>query len=112
MRKSVGIVGCGTIGQPLLREADAEKLPVSVTGFTSRTESRARSFLSTLWSPPPYLGLKDLIDRADLVVETAGGQVVPQLAGEAFGAGKNLVVHLSKRRLSWRCGWPATPRPA
>ena len=92
MPKSVGIVGCGTIGQALLREADAGKLPVSVAGVTSRTESRARAFLSTLRSPPPYLGLKDLIDCADLIVETAGGHVVPQLASEAFEAGKDLMV--------------------
>ena len=92
MGTSIGIVGCGAIGQTLLLEADAGRLPVSVAGVTSRTESRAAAFLSSLRSPPPYLGRKDLIDRSDLVVETAGGHVVPELAREAFGAGKDLMV--------------------
>ncbi len=92
MAASIGIVGCGVIGQALLREADSGRLPVSVAGVTSRTEGKARAFLSSLLNPPPYLERDELIARSSLVVETAGGHVVPELAREVFGAGKDLMV--------------------
>ena len=92
MAVSIGIVGCGAIGQALLREADSGKLAVSVAGVTSRTESNARAFLSSLRKPPPYLERGELIARSSLVVETAGGHVVPKLAREVFRAGKDLMV--------------------
>ena len=92
MAKAIGIVGCGAIGQALLRAADTGKLPVSVAGVSSRTEGRAREFLATLENPPPYLDRDQLIAVSDLVVETAGGQVVPQLARDTFAAGKDLMV--------------------
>ena len=90
--KTVGIVGCGAIGRALLAAADSGKLSVRIAGMTSRTEKSAREFLSTLNSPPPYLPLQDLIAASDLVVEAAGGSVVPGLAMEVFAAGKDLMV--------------------
>ena len=92
MAASIGIVGCGAIGQAILREADAGKLNVPVSGVTSRTESTALEFLSTLSDTPPYLGPAELINRSTLIVETAGGHVVPQLAKDVFAAGKDLMV--------------------
>ena len=90
--KSIGIVGCGAIGQALLQAADAGKLTVPVAGVTSRTEKSAREFLATLRNPPPYLDRAQLIARSDLVVEAAGGSVVPVLAKEVFAAGKELMI--------------------
>ena len=92
MAGSIGIVGCGAIGQAMLRAADAGQMAVSVAGVTSRTASTAREFLDTLRNPPPYLNREELIDRSSLVVETAGGHVVPELAKETFAAGKDLMV--------------------
>ncbi len=92
MAQSIGIVGCGAIAQALLKEADKGKLPVAIAGVTSRTESSAQAFLSTLLQPPPYLERGELIARADLIVETAGGHVVAELAQETFSAGKDLMV--------------------
>jgi aspartate dehydrogenase len=90
--KSIGIVGCGTIGQALLGAVQAGKLSVRVAGVTSRTERRAREFLSTLKRPPEYLPQAQLIQASDLIVEAAGGSVVPSLAAEVFAAGKDLMV--------------------
>ena len=92
MAASIGIVGCGAIGQAILREADAGNMPVAVAGVTSRTESTALEFLSKLSNPPPYLGPAELINRSSLIVETAGGHVFPQLAKDVFAAGKDLMV--------------------
>ena len=90
--KSIGIVGCGAIGQALLKAVEAGRLAVRVAGVTSRTEKSARSFLSILREPPPYLDRKQLIARSDLIIEAAGGSVVPSLAEEVFAAGKDLMV--------------------
>lgn len=90
--KSIGIVGCGAIGRALLKAAQAGRLRVKVAGVTSRTEGRAREFLATLREPPPYLDRALLIERSELIVEAAGGHVVPELAGEVFSAGKDLMV--------------------
>ena len=92
MTDSIGIVGCGAIGQTLLRAAESGMVKVPVAGITSRTESRARAFLSTLRNPPPYLELEQLINCSSLLVETAGGHVVPELGRRTFSAGKDLLV--------------------
>jgi aspartate dehydrogenase len=90
--KSIGIVGCGTIGRALVQAVESGKLSVRIAGVTSRTESSAREFLSTCKSPPPYLTLRDLIAASELIIEAAGGSMVPILAQEVFAAGKDLMV--------------------
>jgi len=92
MAQSIGIVGCGTIGQALLRAADSGTLNVPVAGVTSRDEHRAHEFLGSLDAPPPYMDRKELIEKSDLLVETAGGHIVADLAKETFAAGKDLMV--------------------
>ncbi|NIO08677.1 MAG: aspartate dehydrogenase [Deltaproteobacteria bacterium] len=90
--KSIGIVGCGAIGIALLRAAGEGKLTCQVAGITSRSEEKARRILSTFRNPPPYLELESLIAKSDLIVEAAGGDVVPSLARRTFDAGKDLMV--------------------
>lgn len=90
--KSIGIVGCGAIGKALLEAAQTGKLTARVAGVTSRTEKSARQLLALIKTPPPYLTLAELIGAADLIVEAAGGRVVPLLADQVFGAGKDLMV--------------------
>jgi aspartate dehydrogenase len=90
--QSIGIVGCGAIAKSILRAVDDGRLKVPVAGVTSRTEATAREFLATLKTSVPYLSRDELIDRADLLIETAGQHVVPDLARDAFAAGKDLMV--------------------
>lgn len=92
MTTSIGIVGCGAIGKALVRAVESGKLAVRVAGVTSRTERSARLFLSAFASPPSYLALDELIATADLIVEAAGGEVVPELARKVFAARKDLMV--------------------
>jgi aspartate dehydrogenase len=90
--KSIGIVGLGAIGKALLGAAQSGKIGVRVAGVTSRTEASARDFLATCDNPPPYLSLDELIRQSDMIVEAAGGGVVPELAKKVFAAGKELMV--------------------
>ena len=92
MNTSIGIVGCGAIGRKLLEESSSGRFKVHIAGVNSRSADNARSFLSTLDNPPPYLDLPELISRSDLIIEAAGGAVVPNLASGCFAAGKNLMV--------------------
>ncbi len=90
--KSIGIVGCGAIGRALLAAVESGKLGVRIAGVNSRTEKSAREFLSTIKSQPSYFSLSDLIAKSDLIIEAAGGGVVPSLAQQVFAAGKDLMV--------------------
>ena len=92
MNTSIGIVGCGAIGKKLLEESNAGRFKVHISGVTSRSEINARSFLSNLDAPPPYLGLRELISQSDMIVEAAGAEVVPDLASACFASGKNLMI--------------------
>ncbi len=57
----------------------------------ARRKARGQ-LLSAFKHPPPYLSLSELIDAADLIIEAAGGAVVPSLAEQVFAAGKDLMV--------------------
>ena len=92
MTYGIGIVGCGSIGRALISAGQAGQLGVTVAGVTSRTTETALDFLEALDSPPPYLEMDELVARSSLLIETAGGHVVPSLAECAFGAGKDLMV--------------------
>ena len=89
---SIGVVGCGTLGQTVIRASAEGRLRVAVAGVCSRSEAKARDFLATLPEPPPFLSLDALIERSDLIVETAGPEIVPLLAERTFAAGKDLLV--------------------
>jgi aspartate dehydrogenase len=91
-RLSIGVVGCGAIGRAILRAADSGSVDVDIAGVCSRTESSAHEFLDTLVTPAPYLSMGELIKEADLLVEAAGGQVVPELTTAAFAAGKGAMI--------------------
>jgi aspartate dehydrogenase len=90
--KTIGIVGCGAIGRALVAAVESGKLPVRIAGITSRTQKTAMDFLATFKIPPPYLSLRELIAASDLIIEVAGGSVVPGLAKNVFAAGKDLMV--------------------
>lgn len=88
----VGVVGCGTLGQAIVRAHAEGKLKARVVAVSSRTPEKAKAFLNHLPGAPAYLERPALIAACDLIVETAGGPVVPDLARECFQAGKDLLV--------------------
>ena len=90
--KTIGIVGCGAVGQGLLQASESGVLTLPISGITSRTKEKAQKFLSTLKKAPEYYTREKLITKSDLIVEAAGGDVVPDLARETFSSGKDLMV--------------------
>ena len=91
-RKSIGIVGCGAIGKAILKAVDAGQIDVDVAGVATRTQEPAREFLSSLNHSWPLMSRGELIEAADMIVEAAGQEVVPELAKATFGAGKELML--------------------
>lgn len=88
----IGIVGLGAIGRAICRAVEGGRLQVEIAAVSSRDRRKAEAFLSSLRNPPPWTPFAELIARSDLVVEAAGGPVVPSLAGAVFDAGKDLLV--------------------
>jgi aspartate dehydrogenase len=89
--KSIGIVGCGAIGQALLKAVGSGSLAVLIAGVTSRTEKSAREFLSNFENPPPYLPLRELI--AASIDHRGGGRVRGAESGRrGLRGGKDLMV--------------------
>jgi aspartate dehydrogenase len=88
----VGIVGCGTLGQAIVRAHADGTLKAHVAAVTSRSADKARAFLARLPGAPPYRERAELIAACDLIVEAAGAPVVADLARDCFAAGKDLLV--------------------
>jgi aspartate dehydrogenase len=88
----VGIAGLGVIGRAVARAVTAGIPGVTLAGGTSRDAERGRAFLGSLPGAPPYLPLPDLIQRSDLVLETATQAALRDLAPAVLGAGRDLLV--------------------
>ena len=92
LKRSIGIVGCGTIGRKVASELDAGTVPGAILGgITSRNLDRARRFASTLDRPPPVVELDRLVQIADLVVEAAPASAMESIAEATLSAGKDLM---------------------
>ncbi len=100
----VGIVGAGTIGRAVAQAIDRGEVRAELIGITSRTAGPAKALAASLACRPPVLELDDLIARADLVVEAAGGKATETIAPRALERGKHLMV-LSGGALLGRDDW-------
>ncbi len=90
--RRVGIFGLGTIGRHVARALAAGIPGLSLAGATSRDRDRARAFLSTLVGGPPLLEFGELVERADIVVETATQAALAERAPAILAAGRDLIV--------------------
>jgi aspartate dehydrogenase len=102
----VGIVGAGTIGRTVAEALDRGEVRAELVGISSRTAERARALAAALACRPPVLELDELIARADLIVEAAGGKALETIAPRTLERGKDLMV-LSGGALLGRDDWMA-----
>lgn len=88
-----GIIGCGTIGGVIAdaivhRFSDAVKL----VGLCDVEEEKARKLLEKLKVNVNILDRKQLIQKCNLIIETASSSVSYEVAKEALEAGKDVMV--------------------
>lgn len=102
----VGIVGAGTIGRTVAEAIDRGEVRAELVGITSRTAPRAQALAAALACRPPVLDLDELISRAHLIVEAAGGKALETIAPRTLERGKDLMV-MSGGALLGRDDWLA-----
>jgi aspartate dehydrogenase len=88
----VALAGFGTVGQELARRLAAGAIPaVRLTAIAARDLDRARANSAALEPRPLVVPVAALPEHADVVVECATGDALPEIARATLGAGKLLV---------------------
>jgi len=87
----VAIGGLGAIGMELARRLDAGLDGLELAAVSARDRDKARTRLAVLQRAVPVLGLSDLAEVCDVVVECAPAEVFEQVAEPAIRSGKVLI---------------------
>ncbi|MDD1774363.1 MAG: aspartate dehydrogenase [Methanobacterium sp.] len=87
----VGILGCGAIANIITNFAAEGKLGVDLEFFYDRDMERAENLASQV-DGTVVLNIEDLLDRVDLVIETASPQAVKEIVPQILERGKDVIV--------------------
>jgi aspartate dehydrogenase len=88
---TVAVGGLGAIGLAVARRLDAGIQGLRLVAVTARDRDKARAKMADFATPVPVVGLEDLAERADVVVECAPAAVFAALAESAIEQGRILV---------------------
>lgn len=92
-KTAIGIVGCGAIGATVARSIDRDfRKEAVLVGLSDLVKERAQRLSRRLKRNPPVLGLKALIDRSDLIIESAHASFVPEVLKKVIQKRKDLLV--------------------
>ena len=90
--KKIGIVGCGVIGQKVATELDRGTVPgATLAALSSRDMEKTLRFAQSLEHEPPVVQLDELVSLSDLVIETATGAALGDIAAATLESGKDLM---------------------
>ena len=84
----VGIAGLGAIGLPVCRALDAGIRGLKLVAVSARDRERAAARLAELAAPPPVVGLAELAELADVVVESIPAACFIEVARPAVERGR------------------------
>ena len=87
----VGIGGLGTVGFPVARWLDGGVEGLTLTAVSAADRERARERVTELKTPVPVVGLNELAEHADVVLESAPPERFLEIAEPAIRAGRVLV---------------------
>ena len=87
----VGIGGLGTVGFPVARWLDGGVEGLTLTAVSAADRERARERVAELKTPVPVVGLNELAEHADVVLESAPPERFLEIAEPAIRAGRVLV---------------------
>ena len=89
----VGIIGCGAIGSSLAQMIERRfKKEARLSWLCDHHSPKAVALQKKLKSRPAVTGSRDLIRKADLVIEAASAHVSGKIAREALLRGKDVLV--------------------
>lgn len=89
---TVAIGGLGAIGLKLAQALDAGVEGLRLTAVSARDRAKAAANLAGFTAPPAIVGLSELAERADIVVEAAPAAVFEDIVGPAVAAGRTAVI--------------------
>jgi aspartate dehydrogenase len=85
----VGIGSLGTIGMQVARVLDAGDIPgLALAAVSARDRDAAATRMADFRNPVPVVGLAELADKADVVMECAPAAVFDEIARAAIEAGR------------------------
>ena len=85
----LGIAGLGAIGMDVARAVDAGTVPgLQLVAVAARDQTKARGAIESFTSPPSLVGLAELAEAADAVVECLPSQHFAAVAGPAVERGR------------------------
>lgn len=88
---TVAIAGLGAIGAHLARALDAGVEGLRLVAVAARDQEKARRTVAGFRSAPKLVGLAELAEHADIVVEAAPAAVFEQIAEAAIARGRIFV---------------------
>ena len=88
---TVAIGGLGAIGAHLARALDAGIEGLALAAVAARDPAKAERTLAGFRRPPAIVALRELAERADVVVEAAPAAVFEEIAGAAIERGRIFV---------------------
>ena len=88
---TVAIGGLGAIGAHLARALDAGVEGLRLVAVSARDQDKAKRTIAGFKAPPLLVGLAELAEHADVVVEAAPAAVFEQIAEAAIGRGRIFV---------------------
>lgn len=91
-QKRIGIVGCGSIGRRVATEVDRGSVPgIRLEALHDKDLERAETLAGSLDHPIPVLPVAEMVHLVDMVVETATGAALDEIATTTLSAGKDLM---------------------
>ncbi len=87
----VAVAGLGAIGLPVARALDAPMAGLRLVAVSARDRARAAAKLAGLRAPPAVLGLAELAEVADVVVEAIPAASFAEVARPAIEQGRILL---------------------
>ena len=89
----VGIIGCGTIGSRIAAHIDSKlKSKARIIALSDVDYKKARTLSAELKAKPKVASIQGLISSVDLVIEAASAKISGDIANQAIGAGKDVMV--------------------
>ena len=86
----LGIIGCGAMGRLIARHIREQLPSYRLGGLFSRTTAHAEGLALEL-GDVPVLGLQQLIETCDLLVEATSAAAMPDIVRSCLAAGKAVV---------------------